>query len=332
MNYIGSKIRLLPFLEKSIETSISGKLSNAIFCDLFAGTGAVGKHFKPLCSSVIANDLEFYSFVLNRNYIGNTQPLQLDKQIDILDNLRGVEGFIYKNYCRSGHGERNYFTDQNGKRIDAIRLQIETWKQSEELSENGYYFLLASLLESADKVANTASVYGAFLKHIKKTAQQTLTFKPAVFEVNNGVHQVFQGDANEVIKQIEGDILYLDPPYNARQYGSNYHLLNTIAAYQEFEPKGVTGLPSYNRSAYCSKASVRHSFDDLIAQAKFRYVFLSYNNEGLLSHQEISDILSSYGKVTVKTQSYQRFKADKTENRNHSATSTLEYLFCLEKT
>ncbi|MDC1394970.1 DNA adenine methylase, partial [Bacteroidia bacterium] len=140
-----------------------------------------------------------------------------------------------------------------------------------------------------------------------------------------------QSDANELIKEINGDILYLDPPYNARQYGSNYHMLNTIAQYNTFEPKGVTGLPDYNRSAYCSKVSVKQSFEELIAKAQFKYVFLSYNNEGLMSHDEILEILSRYGKVELRTQEYQRFKADKTENRNHTASETLEYLFCLEK-
>lgn len=300
-------------------------------CDLFAGTGVVGRYFKEKCNGIIANDLEYYSYILNRHYVGNNRAIDLSDKIKILNQLVGVEGFIYTQYCRGGHGARNYFADENGLKIDAMRLQIEAWKEKSELTEDEYYFLLASLLEAADKVANTASVYGAYLKHIKKTAQKELVLLPVEFKTSNTTHHVYQGDANEVIKEVKGDVLYLDPPYNARQYGSNYHMLNTIAKYEVFEPKGVTGLPAYNRSAYCSKASVRESFDELIANATFKYVFLSYNNEGLMSHQEIMEILKKYGKVEVKTQAYQRFKADKTENRNHTATETLEYLFCLEK-
>ena len=108
-------------------------------------------------------------------------------------------------------------------------------------------------------------------------------------------------------------------------------MLNTISTYENFRPKGVTGLPAYNRSAYCSKVSVRQSFEELVAHAQFKYVFLSYNNEGLMTHEEITSILEKYGKVELKVQAYQRFKADKTENRNHTATETMEYLFCLEK-
>jgi adenine-specific DNA-methyltransferase len=322
---------LLPFLEKSIEEFVSGPIEDKVFCDLFAGTGAVGRYFKTKAKSIIANDLEYYSYVLNRNYIGNHKRIDASKWLKALAELQGEEGFIYANYCRGGHGDRNYFKDDNGKRIDAMRGQIEAWKDEEDIEDDVYFYLLATLLESADKVANTASVYGAYLKHIKKTASADLKIHPADFEITKVGHQVYQGDANELVKTIKGDILYLDPPYNARQYGSNYHMLNTISTYENFRPKGVTGLPAYNRSAYCSKVSVRQSFEELIAHAQFKYVFLSYNNEGLMTHEEITSILEKYGKVELKVQAYQRFKADKTENRNHTATETMEYLFCLEK-
>jgi adenine-specific DNA-methyltransferase len=300
-------------------------------CDLFAGTGAVGRHFKTKVKSIIANDLEYYSYVLNRNYIGNHKSMDVSTWLEKLQTIKGHSGFIYENYCKGGNGNRNYFNDENGKRIDAIRSQIETWKNAKEINEDIYFYLLATLLESADKVANTASVYGAYLKHIKKTAAVSLSIIPAVYENTISKHEVYQSDANELINTIKGDILYLDPPYNARQYGSNYHMLNTIAAYQAFEPRGVTGLPDYTRSAYCSKTSVRQSFEDLVAKANFKYLFLSYNNEGLMTHKDISAIMSKYGKVELKTKAYQRFKADKTENRNHTACETLEYLFCLKK-
>jgi adenine-specific DNA-methyltransferase len=322
---------LLPFLEESISQVINQPLADSSFCDLFAGTGAVGKYFKPKVKSVIANDLEYYSYVLNRNYVQNNSQFDFTSWMEKLNDLEGLQGFVYKNYCKDGHGERNYFSSKNALKIDACRMQIEDWKTEKSISEDMYFFLLASLLESADKVANTASVYGAYLKHIKKSAQADLVIKPAVYEVLEGKHIAYQEDANVLINKIDGDILYLDPPYNARQYGANYHLLNTIASYQTFVPKGVTGLPVYNKSAFCSKQTVLQSFTDIIDKAKFKYVFLSYNNEGLMKHEEITEVLSAYGKVELKTQDYQRFKADKTENRNHKASETQEYLFCLTK-
>ena len=331
MNYIGSKHKLSSFLKSSIIRTVDLDLSNLVFCDLFAGTGIVGRTFKPLVKQVIANDVEHYSYILNRNYIGNHKLINCKNRIEFLNNIEGIEGFIFHQYCENGVEDRLYFSSENGKKIDAIRQQIETWKIINEISEDEYYFLLASLIESADKVANTASVYAAYLKKIKKSAQKTLYIKPAEFINTESSHQVFNEDSNKLIKKIKGDILYLDPPYNARQYGSNYHLLNTIAKYDTFLPKGKTGLRDYYRSYYCKKNEVKKSFEELIKNANFNYIFLSYNNEGLMTENEVHSIMSAYGKYSLETTNYQRFKADKTENRNHKATSTVEYLHILEK-
>jgi adenine-specific DNA-methyltransferase len=331
LNYIGSKHKLSSFLKKSITSVVGNDLSNLVFCDLFAGTGIVGRNFKPIVKQVIANDVEFYSYVLNRNYIGNSKIIEIDEKLVFLNNLEGKEGFIFQNYCENGLQNRLYFSAENGQKIDAIRQQIEEWKNTNEISDDQYFFLLASLIESADKVANTASVYGAYLKKLKKSAQKRLVLKPANFDVSKNVHNVYNEDSNLLIKKIKGDILYLDPPYNARQYGSNYHLLNTIAIYDLFEPQGKTGLRNYYRSAYCKKNEVKKSFEELIKNANFTYIFLSYNNEGLMAENEVRTIMEKYGKYSLKTTNYQRFKADKTENRNHKATATVEYLHILEK-
>src|SRR5690554_1488713 len=331
MNYIGSKQRLNPWILEIISNTVNKPLSELVFCDLFAGTGAVGRNFKPLVKQVIANDMEYYSYVLLKNYIGNTVPLNAEELIQKLQALKPVSGFIFENYSEGGSAARNYFKKENGQKIDAIRQQIEQWKQQEKIDDAVYFYLLASLIESADKVANTASVYGAFLKKIKKSAAKDLALEAANFEITHQENLVFQEDANTLIKKISGDILYLDPPYNARQYGANYHLLNTIAKYDTFVPSGKTGLRSYNKSNYCKKGEVAKSFEDLIKEAQFKFIFLSYNNEGLMNEATVKDIMQRYGKYTLATKKYQRFKADKTENRNHKADATLEYLHILEK-
>lgn len=299
--------------------------------DIFAGTGIVGRTFKTSVKKVISNDIEYYSYVLNKNYIENHKPLE--NKNELIEELNSMplinDGFIYKHYCLGGNGKRQYFSDENGKRIDTMRTAIENWKENGRISDNLYYFLLCSLLECADKVANTASVYGAYLKNLKKTAQKKLVLVPADYELNENEHQVFNKDANELIKEIEGDILYLDPPYNARQYGANYHMLNTIAEYKPFVPTGKTGLRKYTRSKYCSASFVKDEFDSLLKNAKFKYIFLSYNNEGLMSVEDIKAIMSKYGKYDLAQTYYQRFKAD--SNRLNKANSTVEYLHILEK-
>lgn len=331
MNYIGSKQSLRPFLEKTILDVCGKDISEFVFCDLFAGTGTVGHYFKPKVKQVISNDLEFYSFVLNRNYIGNSRAVNSFKLLEQLRGVKGIEGFVYQNYAEGGTANRLYFSAENGKKIDAIRQQIEAWKTAKKISEDVYFFLLASLLESADKVANTASVYGAYLKKLKTSAQKKLELKPAEFVETDQNNLVFQQDANQLIKKISGDILYLDPPYNSRQYGANYHLLNTIAHYKPFTPKGKTGLPEYNKSDYSSKPKVAEAFEELIKNADFKYIFLSYNNEGLLPPEQLREILERYGNYGLATTKYNRFKADKTENRNHKASSVVEYLHVLTK-
>lgn len=332
MNYIGSKLRLCQsFIPSTIKSVCGYDLSQMVFCDIFAGTGIVGRTFKTSVKKVISNDVEYYSYVLNKNYIENHLELENKQQfLDELNHLPLIDnGFIYKNYCLGGSGERQYFSDENGKRIDTMRTKIEEWKNCGKITDNMYYFLLCSLLESADKVANTASVYGAYLKKIKKSAQKTLFLEPAEYEINNNLHQVYNRDANQLINEIEGDILYLDPPYNTRQYGANYHILNTIAEYKSFIPQGKTGLREYTRSKYCTAKVVKNEFETLIKNAKFKYIFLSYNNEGLMSIEDVKNIMSKYGHYDLVQTDYQRFKAD--SNRFNKADSTVEYLHILEK-
>lgn len=331
MNYIGSKHKLSGFIFETVIEFCGSDLSEKTFCDLFAGTGIVGRNFKPYVKELISNDIEYYSYVLNRNYIGNHRNFEYVDLIRELNFIKGKNGFIFENYSNGGKVGRNYFTSENGRKIDAIRSKIEEWKKSQTISDDQYFFLLASLLESADKIANTASVYGAFLKHIKKSALKSLFLEAATFEATINFHRVFREDSNKLIKNISGDILYLDPPYNNRQYGANYHLLNTIAKYDTFVPRGKTGLREYYKSDWCRTGKVLKSFEELIRHANFSYIFLSYNNEGLMSKQEVREVMERFGTYNLKKKRYQRFKADKTENRNHKAKETFEYLHILEK-
>lgn len=332
MNYIGSKYSLLDFLHETIKKVTNYEDGTPYsFADLFAGTGVVGAYYRGLGCKVLSNDLQYYSFVVNKHLIENTDSIRTDL-LDHLNSLPGIDGFIYNNYCAGSGSGRNYFTDSNGIKCDAIRTELEKLLKANEIDKDSYFYYLASLINSIDKYANTASVYGAFLKNIKKSAAKDFILEPLPI-VNGPKGKAYNKDINELVNEIEGDVLYLDPPYNERQYCANYHVLETIAKYDNPTVKGVTGLRNYSdqKSAFCSAKTVCDVFEDLIKKAKFKYIFLSYNNEGLMSLDQIKDIMSKYGEYSFYTKTYRRFKADKDENRNISANETIEYLHCLVK-
>ena len=345
MNYIGSKFRLLDFLETSIKKVVGDKPTT--FCDAFAGTGTVGAHFKKKGYTVISNDIQYYSFVLIRHFIENNTDFEFNGLKNIvpsiadktfkesifqyLNELPLTEGFIFQNYSTGGtqnqEFERIYFSDENAKICDTIRMKLESWKVNNDINEDEYFYLLSCLIEATDKKANTASVYGAFLKKLKKTANEKIILKPLEIITSDKKNIVYNEDINNLLPTINTSILYLDPPYNTRVYGDNYHILETIARYDNPKIKGKTGNRVEKvKSDYSSKREVKRAFTDLISKANAEYIFVSYNNEGLLTHKEIKDIMSTRGEYGVFEKDYQRFKADKTEKRNHKATKTTEFL------
>lgn len=339
MNYIGSKYSLLPFIESVFERIRDGR--EATVCDIFAGTGAVGRRFKQQGFNVIANDMQYYAFALNKAYLEidrtpafkglrgvfGRQDLEsaespLKATLEFLNRLPGVQGFIAEHY--SPQGKRLYYTEANAEKADAIRQTIERWRSSRQINEKEYFYLLCSLLEAIDQVANTASVYGAFLKKFKATALRALTLKPLVLHNAPSQCRVFQRDANELIREIECDVLYLDPPYNHRQYGANYHVLETIAAYDNPPLTGVTGMREYQRSLYCQQGAAADALEDLVRNANAAHILLSYNDEGVLRPDQIRRILKLRGKPRTFRRQYTRYKAD--NGRAYKRDATVEHL------
>ena len=356
MNYIGSKYSLRYFLEEGIVKNVNSDCK--VFCDVFAGTGVVGAHFKQKGFKIISNDIQYYAYCLNRALVGiNRIPSfsgvlddlkmvpatilvcdAIDVVLEYLNNLDGGTGFIYGNYCPGGteraEFKRQYFSNENGKRCDAIRMQIEKWKQASKLTEDEYFYLLASLIDAADRVANTASVYGAFLKHIKKSAMKPLQLKRLAIVESDEDHEVHNVNGQALVERLSCDVLYMDPPYNHRQYCANYHVLETLARYDEPLLKGVTGLRPYDdqKSDFCMKRRALPAFEEMVRKTSARYVFLSYNSEGIMGKDEVFQIMGQYGKVDLMTRDYQRFRADvDRENRVYKADQVEEYLFCLNK-
>ncbi len=340
MNYIGSKHSIADFLEESIVDFTKGE--GKVFCDIFAGTGIVGKRFKKLGYDVIANDIQYYSYVINKHYIENSDNLMflklkdegIDDVFNYLNKLSGYYGCIYNQYTLEGTFnkayKRQYFTLENAIKIDSIRDQIDKWYKTEMINRYEYYYLVACLLEAADKVANTASVYEAFLKKLKRSAQKKLELKPLEIINIKSNSKVYMEDSNKLIRKVKGDILYLDPPYNSRKYDSNYHILETIAYGDYPNVKGVTGVRnSCFKSDFNKKNKVLEAFEDLIKNAQFKYIFLSYNDEGLMSLEQIESIMKKYGNYKRYERYHKRYKANK--NKETVKKTTIEYLHALKK-
>lgn len=255
-----------------------------------------------------------------------------------LDRLPGTPGPFFETYCDTGGEGRKYFSRENGLRIQAIRDLIETWSRASLLSSSERSWLIACLLESADKVANTASVYGAYLKHVKKTARrrmQLTALRPVPSEYPEQLHRVFCEDAVDLLENLDASemqLVYIDPPYNHRQYASNYHVLETMARWdlEDFDPRGVTGLrpPQAQRSDFCLKSAAYQAFHKLFERIHSKYVLFSYNNEGILSRRELEELFAEFcTDVEFRKINYDRFRADVDhENRIYDTDETQEYL------
>ena len=341
MRYIGSKVALLDNIELVIDENTTGK--ERIFCDLFSGTASVAKHFKTKYE-VISNDFLYFSYVLQRATIENNRKPSFKKlkangiydpflflEEAPCDNIKR-DYFIYHNYAPSGNCERMYVSVKNAIRIDFIRHTIESWKRENLLTEDEYYYLLAGLIEGVPYISNITGTYGAYLKQWDKRAYKNFEMIRLEVEDNGRCNKSYNMDANKLISKIEGDILYLDPPYNSRQYASNYHLLETISKYDFPKINGVTGIRDYTnqKSAFCMKKDVLKAFEDIIEKANFENIILSYSNEGLMTFNEIESILKKYGEADSFKRydiPYRKYKS----KINKKEKILYEYLFYIKK-
>jgi adenine-specific DNA-methyltransferase len=313
LNYIGCKHTLFNTLLNVCNENIND-IQNKTFMDLFAGTGVVGFNMSENFKSCDANDLEYYSYVINYALLKCKYTENIKNQIEICNNLEMVEGIIYENFSPTETCERMFFTNNNAKKTDAIRQYINSQKESSTITEEEYYFILASLLVSIDKVANTSCVYGAYLKEFKKTALKDIILIPIHTRIeSNENNSVYNGLAEKFAEPVskQYDVIYMDPPYNQRQYSANYSPLNYIAHYdKDIVLKGKTALiDNYNKSNFCKKSEVKKSFTDLINGVKCNHLIISYNNEGLLSREEFQKILLKKGLVKLYKIQYNKFKA-----------------------
>lgn len=341
MRFIGGKSLVLPYLkelvnEKAKDVKVVG--------DLFSGSGVVSRMFKEEGYDTISNDLMYFCYVLLRGSIalekkptfhginrivGN--PIEFFNNIDINTiEIDRSKCFIYNHY--SPHGDRMYLQEENALRIDYIRITIEDWRRSGYINDDEYYYLLACLIEAIPYVSNIAGVYGAYLKFWDSRSYKKLELEEPSLVLNGSKSLVFNTDANELVKDIQMDLCYMDPPYNQRQYLPNYHLLETVARYDYPVIRGVTGMRDYSdeKSDYCIKSNVMTAFEEFVKTVDTRYIIVSYNTEGLLKTEEITAILKRYGNEStfeLRNIDYNRYKNAHTQSNKNLK----EQLYFIEK-
>jgi len=329
MRYLGNKTKLLNFIDSVIQKH---DIKGQFFLDLFAGTGSVGDYFKNKYT-ILANDFMYYSYILSSSKILNEKKPCFDNfrkkySVDIYEWLNNrifnpnEHYFIYNNYTPKGG--RMFFTEENGLKIDGIRITIEELYRDKIIAENEYYFLLASLLESVTKVSNTSGTYEAFFKFWESRANKSLLIEPIEFyqtQVNSS-NKVFNSDSNELIRSIEGDILYIDPPYSVTQYSSAYHILETIAKYDFPTIKGVGGKRDKGKcvSLYSRKQYALEQFEDLFRQAKFKHILISYSNQSIVSLNELVALAKHFAineNVHIEELQYKEYKNHRSSKKSN---------------
>jgi adenine-specific DNA-methyltransferase len=352
MRYIGNKENLLDKIYQVIQ---SKNIQGNSFFDFFAGTTSVGRFFKKLNYQIYSSDLMYFSYVLQKAYLTNNQELNFENLlsninfqstalfasplnivVEYLNQIEPIEGFISQNYTPSGTSEleipRMYYSDENGKIIDAIRQKIEFWKNEDLINESEYFILLACLIETVPFYANISGVYAAFQKKWDPRAVKKMILRPVEFVVNNKENFVYNENSTELLNQVEADIFYLDPPYNQRQYAPNYHLLETIAKYDNPIIKGVGGLRDYQnqKSKFCNATTAIQELDKIAKEGKYKTLILSYNTEGIMKQENIISALEKYGKVELVEFEYLRFKSN---SNGESSTKKFihEQLYILQK-
>lgn len=326
--YIGSKAKLLDWIFSEIEQNTIGDS----FLDLFAGTGCVAERALQKYKNVAVNDILYSNKVIYEAFWSNKKydKNKINKLVEKFNKLDAIK--LTSNYFSENFGNK-YFGIYDSQKIGYIRDYIEIIKNSRKINEREYNILIASLIYSMDKIANTVGHYEAYRKiKIKDNKFQFKLIKIKKYEGRNIT--IFRNDANEIVKNLKADIIFLDPPYNSRQYSRFYHILENVAEWKKPELFGVALKPNAeNMSEYC-RNNAPIIFDDLISKLKCKYIVVTYNNtynsksnssKNKISFDEIVNSLNKRGKTKIFESRHKFFNAGKTNFSNHK-----EFLFITE--
>lgn len=316
--YLGNKYKLLPFITKVVQDECHKIESVA---DIFAGTGAVSSAFTD--KTLITNDLMYSNFICNYAWFGN-QKYDAQKIINYIIKYNSIDKYK-ANYMTKNFSD-TYFSKKDCSKIGVIRENIEENFKNGNFNERERAILITALLYAMDKIAKTCGHYDAYRKGADFDLSLEL-FVPLA-EVNNRENnKCYNLDANELVKDIEADLVYIDPPYNSRQYCDAYHLLENVARWEKPKVYGVAKKMdrASMKSKYCTQ-SATEAFEKLIKNINAKYILLSYNNmstkgngrsNAKISDEDIFRILEEKGTVKVFSTTYKAFttgKSGRTDN------------------
>lgn len=343
MRYLGNKTRLLPFILRTLERL---RIAPGVAADPFAGTASVARALKRAGWRVHAGDLMAFSYALQVARVEldrtprfparrlGTASSREERSLSyrrLLERLAAeaeaarTDGFLTHHFTPAGppgrrHG-RMYFTPDNASRIDAIRSRIARWHTAGALDRRREQLLLATLIEAADRVANTTGIYAAFVKSWQPNAKRPLELRPLrPTPPSNGPAgcTAFRGAADRLLERVGTlDLLYLDPPYNSRQYPGYYHIPELLAEGWDPPPplRGKTGLipDADRRSDWCRRSKAEGALRRVLDAADARHILFSYNDEGLLRRGTIETALRERGRTDTYrlfNRPYRRYRSD----------------------
>ena len=325
--YIGSKTKLLDWIFSEIKNNTQGKS----FFDIFSGTGSIAERALSLYNKVIVNDILSSNKIIYEAFWGKEKInfCLINEYKNLFIALTNIEK---ENYFSENYGGK-YFGLNDAKKIGYIREIIEENYKSKVLNKREFSILLASLIYSMDRIANTVGHYEAY----RKISIKDDRFRFELIDLNdyqNKEIEIFQEDANSLAPKIYADIIFLDPPYNSRQYSRFYHVLENLVDWDKPELYGVALKPKpKNMSEYCRNGAAK-VFDDLISNLKCKYIVVTYNNtynskssssQNKIKLEDIEKSLKKRGVTKIFDSNYKFFNAGKTDLPNHK-----EYLFITE--
>jgi len=334
LRYIGSKARVATRIADILGRPTGG---GEAMVDGFCGTGAVATAAAQAGWSIRLNDQLYSSATMAAARLVTTGQASFntlggyDNTLSQLNSVRGLEGSITREYspvsALLAGVERRYFTEQNARRIDGVRSQIEEWRVAGGLSDPEFRLLLADLMVASNKVANIAGTYGCFLREWSPVALKTISLTAQELLPRAVNVEVHVGDVLEVPYGPD-DVAYFDPPYTKRQYAAYYHILETIAAGDSPVVEGITGLRPWKHLAsdYCYRSKALRALSTLVSSCPARRILLSYSSEGHVTKADLKGVLADHGELIVhRLGPIGRYRP----NRAAAASSTAvqEYVF-----